>query len=205
MTLTNIFFYICCIKKDMIVIGDVHGKVNQYNEIVTNTNDFTIQLGDFGFKTSWDAMQGDPDKNKVIMGNHDYYPYLYTHKHSVGDYMWWNNVFCIRGAYSVDKYLRTSGIDWFEEEEIPYATQLMCYDMYCDVKPLYVVSHDCPNSIANGIWGRPKNSTRTFLQALFDAHKPDVWVFGHHHESINIDIDGTTFVCLNELEIYKLF
>ena len=42
--------------------------------------------------------------------------------------------------------------------------------------------------------------TRQAFQAMFEAHQPDLWVFGHWHHSFDGVLDGTRFVCLNELE-----
>ena len=44
--------------------------------------------------------------------------------------------------------------------------------------------------------------TRQALDAMFDIHKPDLWLFGHWHDSQDRNVMGTRFICLNELE-YK--
>jgi hypothetical protein len=34
---------------------------------------------------------------------------------------------------------------------------------------------------------------------MFSIHKPDLWIFGHWHCDADEVIDGTRFICLNEL------
>jgi Icc-related predicted phosphoesterase len=42
------------------------------------------------------------------------------------------------------------------------------------------------------------------LHMMFQEHQPKLWVFGHHHQSKDVQINGTRFVCLNELETMTL-
>lgn len=37
------------------------------------------------------------------------------------------------------------------------------------------------------------------LQKMLEIHAPKVWVFGHYHKDWQSNIEGTKFVCLNEL------
>jgi hypothetical protein len=52
------------------------------------------------------------------------------------------------------------------------------------------------------IGGKNQIKTRTgeALQAMFDIHKPDYHFFGHWHVTKQMDIQGTRFVCLGELD-----
>ena len=36
---------------------------------------------------------------------------------------------------------------------------------------------------------------------MFDLHKPAVWIFGHHHQTISFEFQGTIFQCLTELSM----
>jgi Icc-related predicted phosphoesterase len=72
-----------------------------------------------------------------------------------------------------------------------------------------MVTHECPESVAHqlfGVEGKLKfdfpSRTRQAFQSMFEMHQPEVWVFGHWHESRDVVISGTRFVCLAELE-YK--
>jgi Icc-related predicted phosphoesterase len=111
----------------------------------------------------------------------------------------------VRGAESIDKHIRIEGLDWFANEELSYSEQLEAFDEYIKVKPEIVVSHDCPQSVMEKLFGYPeKSQTRTMLEMMFQEHQPQLWVFGHHHRSKDVQINGTRFVCLNELETMTL-
>lgn len=191
--------------KDMklTIIGDVHGKIERYKEIIDNC-EFSICVGDFGFKEEWDwhitTIKG---RHWINPGNHDFGPYMKTTLPSTRNFGWWPDyqLMTIRGAESIDKHFRTEGIDWFANEELNYQEQLAAFDWYCKVKPKIVISHDCPQSVMTSLFGYPeKSQTRTMLEMMFQEHQPDFWVFGHHHKNKDVQIGRTRFVCLNELE-----
>lgn len=191
----------------MIIIGDVHGKLNEYHKIIKqNSNEQSIQLGDFGFKKQhdWFLNNINSDLNKICFGNHDYIPYL-NKPHSLNNYSVFNNVMTIRGANSIDKHLRIEGRDWFSNEEMNYSEWNDCIDYYLKVQPEIVVSHDCPSEIQKYLFGYNDSTiTNQGMQSMFEFHKPKIWLFGHYHKSINEVIDGVRFICLNEMEVYKL-
>lgn len=190
--------------KQLTFIGDPHGKVNEYKSI-TEKYKKTICVGDFGFKTQWEWHKKniDPTHHWLVPGNHDYPP-MFHEDFCLGDFAymsWLGELFSVRGADSIDKHLRTEGIDWFANEELTYAEGMKCLDYYEKCQPKIVVSHDCPQSVMTSLFGYPEKSrTRQLLEAMFEAHKPNLWVFGHHHKSKDVDILGTRFVCLAELE-----
>lgn len=198
----------------LTIIGDVHGKIDRYKEIIDKC-DFSICVGDFGFKKEWDWLETNrKDKNGiqshyVNMGNHDYIPYCKYHTSCLGNHT--NNragIFTVRGAESIDKHLRTEGLDWFPNEELNYQEQLKAFDKYVKVKPRIVISHDCPQSVLESIfkmgWTYGKSQTRTMLENMFQEHRPEYWFFGHHHESKDTVIRGTRFICLAELETFEI-
>lgn len=188
------------------IIGDVHGKLSAYKKIIDGLtiNDISICVGDFGFEYEWDWFVKNVTRNHYINpGNHDFGPYLNDKTKSLGNYHFFNNLnlFTVRGAESIDKHLRTEGFDWFPNEELSYPEQLEAFDCYCKVKPKIVISHDCPQSVMEKLFGySEKSQTRTMLENMFQEHQPDLWVFGHHHKSKDVQINGTKFVCLAELE-----
>lgn len=190
----------------MLVIGDVHGKIDQYLEKIQMFKE-SICVGDFGFKREWDWLENKVNchRHKVVMGNHDWYPYLDTHPASLRD---WSQhfswpIFTIRGANSIDKHLRTEGTDWFPNEEVSYSIGNLIFDNYCQIKPEIMISHDCPQMVMEHLFGyEEKSLTRQLLQSCFEAHQPRIWIFGHHHRSKNETINGTKFRCLSELETY---
>ena len=194
----------------MLVIGDVHGKLSQYFELIKNTHD-SICVGDFGFKKQWDNLHAScTDRHKINMGNHDYYPYLNTSPNSVGDWSYNSgyNLFTVRGANSIDKHLRTEGVDWFSNEELTYAEGCEAYDNYIQLKPEIVITHDCPQNICKQLSSHhalyEMSTTRQLLQAMFEAYQPKLWLFGHHHMSKEIITEGCKFKCLKELETYTI-
>lgn len=191
----------------MILIGDVHGLISQYNQTIQKIpkGDKSIQLGDFGFKKSHDWFLDNIDYNqhKVMFGNHDYYPYI-DEPHSLGDFGVYEGIFFIRGAWSIDHYLRILGRDLFHEEELTYTQFVACLELYEQVKPSIVISHDCPREVRKEMFNiYDKSTTSNGLQALFEVHQPDLWVFGHYHKSRKEIINKTEFICLDELETLK--
>lgn len=216
----------------MIIIGDIHGKYASYHRIIRNLKQDTIQLGDFGFKESheWHRANVDPERHKVLFGNHDYYP-MFNEPHSLGDFSYKNGLMTIRGAKSFDRAgtdwvwkqvdketkklmletaIRLEGVDLFEwQEEMGHQKSEEVIDSFIEHRPSIVVSHDCPSMVREAMMetmGRELRRTRTdqMLQACLEHHQPDLWVFGHYHKSFDRTMNGTRFVCLEELEVMEL-
>jgi predicted phosphodiesterase len=195
----------------LLIIGDVHGHLNRYYKTIqVSKPDLSIQVGDFGFQKEhvWHQKNLDSAKHKINFGNHDYYPMLDA-PYSLGNHHVdvQNSIFSIRGAFSIDKAYRQEGLDWFREEELNMAEGDAALTAYKEQRPRIVVSHDGPYEVVDRwfIKNHPNwliggEYTRKLLQAMFEAHQPEQWFFGHHHESIAESISGTAFRCLNELE-----
>ena len=197
----------------MLIVGDVHGKINEFYKILQKyPNEDIFQLGDFGFKKQhlW-AKNNLKENQKIIFGNHDYYPML-NESYSVGNFKYFPtlNTFTIRGAQSIDKYIRTEGIDWFNNEELTYSEINELFDSILEIKPKIILSHTCPEIVQETLFGynsnNIKNKSRTtqMLQSLFELYQPEYWIFGHHHKSVNIQMNETKFICLTELETLNL-
>lgn len=193
----------------MIIIGDIHGHTNRYEEIIKQEKcNESVQLGDFGFKDAhdWFLANIDCEKHKILFGNHDYYPYLNS-AHSLGDYYFdeKRSIFYVRGAFSIDYKHRLIGINWFDDEEIPLIKHSHIFSAYCKARPKYVVSHDCPQLIRNLVFDIHERSlTSMLLEALFEQHQPYMWVFGHHHKSKNRIVRNTRFICLPEFGVIRI-
>lgn len=192
----------------LTLIGDVHGKVNEYWKLVTHqVKGKSVQVGDFGFKESheWHRLNIDGRQHKVLFGNHDYYPMLYA-AHSLGDWHFEDGICYIRGAYSIDKaYRLANNWPWFAEEELDYEQGSALVEQFAMWKPRVVVSHDCPRSVSQALFSiEDKSMTTNILQACLEAHQPELWVFGHHHKSKSEELDGVRFRCLAELELMEL-
>ena len=88
--------------------------------------------------------------------------------------------------------------------------------LYRVCKPSIVVTHEAPGEIVDRIsnpnvlrnfgYDPDKFTTLTqdALQNCFEAHQPDIWIHGHHHKSYTMNVNGTKFVGLAELEVYKI-
>jgi predicted phosphodiesterase len=192
----------------MLVIGDVHGKVDNYWKILQKHKGTSIQVGDFGFKKQhdWHLANIDYSQHQINFGNHDDYSYLYEpHSLSNWSYAYEAKLMTIRGAYSIDKAYRTEYLDWWANEELNYSEMQQAVDFYNFNKPKIIISHDCPHEVRKQLFGiNDKSITSDGLQVMFENHQPDLWIFGHHHKSKNEVINGTRFVCLAELETFVI-
>jgi hypothetical protein len=196
-------------NNSITLIGDLHGKYKNYHEIIRekDRHPYTIQLGDFGF--NYETLKNvDYTKHKIIGGNHDNYSSINDSLNYLGDcgYSTLNgiNFFYYRGAYSIDRQFRTIGIDWWEQEQVTIDQFMKARELYREIKPDIVLTHDCPDEVSLRILDRNQrkyeNLTGWALQELFNIHQPKMWRFGHYHKSWNMNISGTDFKCLNELE-----
>jgi len=193
------------------IIGDVHGKFHAYKERIQNI-DSSIQLGDFGFNDTWKKLSQhkiNHQRHKIIPGNHDDYNNindLYTFGKDYGNVSFNDfNFFFLRGAWSIDQRHRTIGISWWSQEELEYKSLQMAIEEYCDTKPEIVITHECPGDytgISVMMFKKSwiNNRTGLALQNMWNYHKPKLWIFGHWHRNIVMDIKETTFICLDELD-----
>lgn len=190
----------------MKIIGDVHGNHADYLDIIDKA-EYSVQVGDFGL--NWGCLKVvDPTRHKVIGGNHDNYSVIQSFPHYMGDYGMVSHggidFFFVRGERSVDAHLRIEGKTWWREEELDIPAGYAAITAYEEAKPDIVISHGCPGSVVPFfITNTMKvNLSRTaqMLDAMFEAHRPKLWIFGHHHKSETLKDGRTTFRCLNELE-----
>lgn len=186
------------------IIGDVHGYYHKYLKIIKKC-EYSIQLGDFGFSYDDIINNCDPNKHKLIPGNHDNYDKLTNHHLTSFGNEKLNNLdfFYIRGAYSIDRKYRVLGNSYWENEELSWSEGQKCVELFKSTKPSIVLSHDLPlichtNGLVSSIY--IPSLTTQILQSCFEAHKPKLWIGGHYHRSWKKQIDNTLFVCLNELE-----
>lgn len=194
----------------MLLIGDVHGKISEYKRIVLESGEKeSIQIGDMGFDYS--ELESLPlnvmESHVFFPGNHENYDKVFESAYCLGRFGYYKShrqnleLFFIGGADSIDKQYRIEGVSWWKNEEMNYTEAQECLDSYETLSPVDVVlSHDCPQFLANELWGYHPSFTRKLLDGIFQIRKPKLWVFGHHHKSIDMTIDGCRFVCLNELE-----
>ena len=48
------------------------------------------------------------------------------------------------------------------------------------------------------------SSTSNLLQQMWQLHQPDLWIFGHYHNTRALKAEGTVFICLDELAYIDL-
>lgn len=214
-------------------LGDCHGKYQEYLKVIENT-DYSIQLGDFGFANSWQALNySGPDHrfHKIIPGNHDDLSIALHSPWCLGNYGMMNldsrDIFFIRGGLSIDRTYRVgewlgspgSYKTWWSAEELDFNQMMAAYELYCQHKPKILISHAAPSSIRDLIVGSNKSpniltrfgfdlgfdeNTALLLQKCLDYHRPKLHLFCHLHKSYDEVVDGCRFICLNELEYIDL-
>lgn len=211
----------------MLIVGDVHGKIDQFWSICLdywsdNPQGKVIQLGDVGFHKSYEKLiklfrstYAHKGLLTIVPGNHDDYArciesrgsskWKYTGGIKIHNTTSQDDMFFQRGANSIDKHLRTEGIDWFSNEEMSYTQLGKAVDLYIESKPRIMFSHTCPSSIKKQLFGYDESSrTEQALQVMWELHQPEYWFFGHFHFHRNEVINGTKFICLAELQTYEL-
>lgn len=196
-------------KNSITILADVHGKYRRMHEIIRekDKHEYIVQIGDLGFDFST-LDNVDPNKFKIVSGNHDNMDKIIHIPHYLGDYGYTElngiHFFWYRGAYSIDRQYRTIGIDYWSDEQNNIETFMKARELYTEVKPDIVLTHDCPESINYHLLppgaNRYQNMTGWALDELFNIHQPKMWRFGHYHKSWRMTIKGTDFRCLNELE-----
>lgn len=199
------------------LIGDVHGRYEIYKDVITASEHPTIQVGDFGrgfypFKDERveEVMQEADLLHRYIRGNHDSPQACKDSKFWIPDGTIEDNIMFTGGAWSIDYAWRTKDETWWEDEELSYAELEQQLAMYVTMRPDIMITHDCPASIAKQLFvdeGRAvhksaliKTRTSSAYEAMFQLFQPKIWVFGHWHYTLHETINGTQFVCLNELD-----
>lgn len=197
----------------MRFVGDIHGKVQQYYDLVKDTRS-SLQIGDFGIgmldaakmHLAMRAHTENPDR-RFIRGNHDNPSACRSFPGYISDGTYFSklDLFAVGGAWSIDKDERIPGWDWWPDEELSGQDFSLVQSIYADTKPRVMVTHDAPHSVLLQMFQdgthKPiiKTQTSFHLQEMFEAHQPDYWIFGHWHLGLRENIEGTKFICLAEL------
>lgn len=207
----------------MYVIGDVHGKIDMYLKLVKSLDGPSIQVGDMGIGFR-DVHLPTLENHKFFRGNHDNPSRCREHTNYYREYGYdeKTGIFNMAGAWSIDWKYRVEGASWWADEELDWASLQQAADLYLEVKPRYVLTHDCPSSVvpyllapvlipgdtSNSYFNAKlecKNSRTTqVLQSMFERWQPQRWIFGHYHFDRIFDMQGTNFQCLAELSHTKL-
>ncbi len=191
----------------MRFIGDIHGDLFSYMNIMNGATE-SVQIGDFGIgflndDGFVDDLHAD-GRHKFIRGNHDDPEGCKERVGWIpdGTYDEDRSIFYAGGAWSIDWRFRTPGYTWWCDEELSDDEFDKVMDLYVAKKPRVMITHDAPESVSFDMFiegtGKPWFRTRTaeWLELMFQAHKPEIWIFGHWHIDRDEVIDGTRFVCL---------
>lgn len=205
---------------ELLVIGDLHGKWGAYAHLLeTQEPERSIQIGDFGWGFYPNGIKQDIAHkmmtdtygvHQYFRGNHDDPVACAAHEFCLPDvhYEPDTGVMAVAGANSIDRAWRTEGLDWWEAEELSYDDLYKAIDEYEVNKPRIMLSHECPESVVwkSFSWYRKEypSRTREALDSMLSIHAPDVWIFGHWHKHIDHVIDGTRFICLDELQTLSI-
>lgn len=198
----------------MRYVGDIHGRFYEYVEKIQDCTE-SIQVGDFGVGFQNDSGLHRTLKelenlgnHRFIRGNHDKYEQCRTLPNFIEDGTIENGTLFLGGAWSIDHAYRTEGWDWWRDEEISFeVAENILMEIGYNSNPNVFVTHDCPQFAYRDVLGYEmiiKTRTAQFLEAVWEIHKPDVWIFGHHHVNKDVRIGNTRFICLGELETIDL-
>lgn len=203
------------------LVGDVHGKIPEYQELLSwNIDKPVIQLGDMG--CGFLPIPKFSNNHQFIRGNHDSPSVAQSHPNYLGEFGYIKpyNMFFLGGAFSIDFQMRHQWMAeggapcWWSDEELSPIQLNQAMNIYTANKPRIVVSHEAPALAGLTLLQMEQKRLYKFdctasrtaqaLQQMFDQHQPDLWVFGHYHFSRNFKLNGTRFLCLNELEAFEL-
>ena len=182
----------------MRFIGDVHALWEGYLPLTEGVD--SVQVGDFG--AGFREIPALNSRARFIRGNHDNPEVCRNHPNWIKDGTVENGIMYIGGAYSIDRAYRKEGVSWWPDEEIAYGDWDAIIDTVQAAKPRIIVTHDCPESIIPVLFPRAfpiKSRTQQALDVVFALHKPVLFIFGHWHYDRDKIINGTRFICLNEL------
>lgn len=187
----------------MFFIGDTHGNHQIYMALIEQMN-CSLHVGDVGLGfLGHDDKDFMPSKDhKFIRGNHDNPATCQKYPNYIGEWGEKDGLFFISGADSIDKRDRQEGINWWKDEQLSYSELGRVMGEFVKTKPKIVVTHCCPSSVVLDMQGENfradwRSMTEEAMDQMFDAHRPDLWIFGHYHRRWRKSIKGCQFICLD--------
>lgn len=209
-----------------LFVGDIHGDTKalirltkyamrlQKIERIIQVGDFSINPADYSFTWPFDIPLW------FIPGNHDHYHALsrgmnlapnvrYIKRGEIVD-----GILFVGGAYSVDKDLRVTGVDWFPEEQMSYREYIDGIDSLSksldarvtpEIKTM--VCHDAPSVLYNDLGVTYDNESGNIYAAgltwLVALVRPYLYIHGHHHKRMTTKALDCTFESLGTTSHYK--
>jgi len=187
----------------VLIVGDVHNEFGTLNILLNKQKpDLTICCGDFGFwpgeKKCKELSYIKLPKNSKLFwvdGNHENHwalrdrksdeiepGIIYMPRGSTYTLPDGRNILFMGGAHSIDKNMRTLGIDWFPEETITQSDMMNLPDMKIDI----FITHTCPYELVPILLqyysGKDYEPSNLALSKLWDMYQPDLYFFGHWHK-----------------------
>jgi len=210
------------------IIGDVHNLIDEHRKDGFSFNPdatkrtyldlikgcrYSIQVGDMGYGKYFHKKMSQVDefRHRVVLGNHDDYDRIIPH--SLGDYGTYNidshSFSFVRGAFSIDRFCRTVGYDYWVNEELTNEQGNKAIEYFNEKKYVHImITHECPSFLldekhlitkySNCSEIKPSYTSR-LLNEIYTNLVVDNWIFGHHHLNFDKVINNTRFICLNEL------
>lgn len=202
---------------NITIFGDTHLDGTAHYLSLAAEQDYSLHVGDLclgypgeqAFENEVELRRLDPERHRVLRGNHDNpanFRTLPQHRGS-GPFLWpdGRRAFAVNGAYTMnpDRY-RTGMNHWFDEEHTHAEVRLL-FDEFQRWKPDIIVSHDGPPAATLRMFlsaGERLYYTTTtmllnnmFLHAT-DNHWEAEWYFGHWHETAQLQVAGLTMTCV---------
>ena len=201
----------------VLVVGDVHGEFGYLNALISRKKpDVVICCGDFGYWPKFNEYRLSKIRHqgaKILFcdGNHEDHWALrdrdsdelapgifYMPRGSIYTLEDGRRVMFFGGADSIDKSLRTVGVDWFPEETITQRDMMSLPDTKVDI----FITHTCPEEIVPALKSNYPDKglepSNVALTELWKIYVPELWFFGHWHQFANGDINNyTKWFCLS--------
>ena len=132
------------------IIGDVHGKIDEYRKILADCPGPSIQIGDMGYGFPKVHLPHLPLIHTWFRGNHDNPSMCQHHPNYMGDwgYLPTYHLLWLGGAWSIDSKYRVEDVSWWRDEELSIGVLNRVWNIYAAVKPRFVLSHEAPIAAA---------------------------------------------------------
>jgi len=205
----------------VMIVGDVHTRFAPLNRVIDEFKpDIILQCGELGYwprYSQYDFSNINNGDTKIYFadGNHDDHDALNKlTNNEVSPNIFFmkrgstlvlpdgRKVLFMGGADSIDKHLRTVGVDWYAEEIISQK-DLDALPDPAEFQPDIVISHTAPLAIVKKIdkitgfvpkYTDPSEHALTIVQEMY---KPKQWFLGHFHMRHSFKYKGTQFEVLS--------
>jgi Icc-related predicted phosphoesterase len=200
----------------IVVAGDIHANWEILKNMIDKESpDIILQCGDFGFWPKffyWPnfiyKMNGLKTKIYWCDGNHECHWSLsllfdnnevlknvfYMKRGSTLTLPDGRNILFMGGANSIDKHIRTIGVDWFPEETISQRDIERLPESKIDI----VISHTAPEEFDVVKVIDDNDPSRKALSYVLEKYQPSLWYFGHFHQYKTGKYNNCEWTCLDE-------